>query len=277
MLTGGNILFAPFSRRDKSPSDLLLCFSESSVLLLPQAPATHAFPTFAMLQGLLPPGVEPYLLLSLPHCNVYGLDTQGQLPASEPFAYRPVGIFREMHNTDDSLLLISAWHMLVWYRRNRFCGACGTPLALSSTERALCCPACQQIVYPTISPAVSVAITNGPRLLLARNARSTFSHFSLIAGYVEVGETLEETVAREVMEEVGLQVKNIRYIASQAWGLSQAEMMGFHAELDGSDQITIQESELSEARWFHRDELTPGPNPVSLSFEMIERFRTKTL
>ena len=277
MLSGGTALFAPYQNRPPKPNDLILCFQQNQILLSKTENADP--PTVAVLAEVLPGANQLLPLFSLPHCNAYAFDTKTPLPipSESNLEYIAIDIFRQLANPQNALMLISAWHLMVWHRRHRFCGACGTPLVCSDTERALCCPNCTQIFYPTISPAVSVAISDGDRLILARNVRSTFPHFSLVAGYVEVGETLEETVKREVMEEVGLKVKNIRYIASQAWGLSQSQMVGFHAELDGSDQITLQESELSEARWFHRGELPVRPNSLSLSFEMIERFRLGTL
>lgn len=276
MLTGGDKLLLGPHEKPCEPGDLLLCFHGGNVLL---CSPSKTLPSFALLAPFLAEAPAPVPLFCMDGRQVYALDTQAALllPPESSLFYQPAGIFRTLPSQADALLLITAWHLIVWYRRNRFCGACGAAMTLSKTERALCCPSCRQTVYPTISPAVSVAITDQDRLLLARSAHATFTHFSLIAGYTEVGETLEETVAREVMEEVGLKVRNIRYIGSQAWGLSQSEMIGFHAELDGPDKITIQESELSDARWFHRQELTPDPDPASLSFTMIELFRQRKL
>ena len=115
------------------------------------------------------------------------------------------------------------------------------------------CPECKNIEYPKISPAVIVAVTNGNRLLLSRYARGGYRNYALIAGFAEVGETLEDTVRREVMEEVGLKVKNIRYYKSQPWSFSDSLLVGFFAELDGDDTITLEEEELAEAVWFERD------------------------
>ena len=143
----------------------------------------------------------------------------------------------------------------------------------SENERAGVVVKCGQIIYPTISPAVTVAITNEDKILLAKNAHGNFKKFALVAGFVEVGESFEETVKREVMEEVGLKVKNIRYYKSQPWAFSDTEMIGFFVELDGDDTVTIQESEIAEARWFSREELADGLSQVSLSYEMIEEFR----
>ncbi len=278
MMIGSETLFLAPIPKPCGAEDLLLCFFQDRVLL--GADLTRdIFPAFSQVSPFLPASSQPLMLFKLDGHVVYGLDTELALsiPADMGLCYHSAGIFRQLASTQDELLLVTAYHLVCWYRRNRFCGGCATPFGHSTTERALVCPCCGQTVYPTISPAVSVAITHGEYLLMARNAHAAFPHFSLIAGYTEVGEALEETVRREVMEEVGLKVKNIRYVASQAWGFSQSEMIGFHAELDGSNQITLQESELSEARWFHRGEIQANRNPLSLSFEMIERFRRKEL
>ena len=135
------------------------------------------------------------------------------------------------------------------------------------------CPACGNTEYPKICPAVIVAVTDGERILLARNAHGTYKRLALIAGFVEFGETFEDTVRREVMEEVGLRVKNIRYYKSQPWAFTDTEMIGFTAQLDGQGALTVQESELSEAGWYRRDEIPAADTTISIGQEMIERFR----
>ncbi|MEA5016641.1 MAG: NAD(+) diphosphatase [Candidatus Limiplasma sp.] len=269
------------SPRAHQPSDLLLCFRDNEVLL-PHVPQEALFlPAIGALLPLMPPalGKRAALLCRDGENALYALDLEEEWTPAEGsgFAFQPIDCFRRLPREEDSFWLITAYHLVVWARRSRFCGNCGQPLSPLPLERALGCGSCGQVVYPTISPAVSVAITQGDRLLMARNARSAFRHFSLIAGYVEAGESLEDTVHREVMEEVGLRVKNLRYVGSQPWGVSQSLMLGFHGELEGGDEITLQESELSEARWFHRSEIEPNPNPLSLSFAMIESFRAGTL
>lgn len=160
-----------------------------------------------------------------------------------------------------------------WFDRNRFCGRCGHPTVLHSKERAFACESCGNVVYPDLPPSVIVGITDGDRLLLTKYAGRKFKRYALVAGYTEFGETLEETVIREVWEEVGLKVKNIRYYKSQPWPLSGALLVGYFAELDGSDMITLQESELSEGTWFHRDDIPLMDSRLSLTNEMIEMFR----
>lgn len=172
--------------------------------------------------------------------------------------------------------IMTAGQLYRWMEKHKFCGCCGGSMSKSSAERALICDQCGETIYLNISPAVAVAIINGDKILLARNSYGTFRKFALIAGYMEMGESFEETVKREVMEEVGLKIKNIRYYKSQPWGATDCEMVGFFVDLDGDDTITRQESEIAEARWFTREELEPDVSRISLSYEMIEQFRLNT-
>lgn len=140
-------------------------------------------------------------------------------------------------------------------------------------ERMVRCPSCGQMEYPKICPAVIVGITNGNKLLLSKYAGRSFTNYALIAGFTEIGETVEETVKREVMEEVGLKVKNLRYYKSQPWSFSDTILFGFFAELDGSDEIILEEEELSSAQWFEREKIPVHEKTVSLTNEMILAFK----
>ena len=128
-------------------------------------------------------------------------------------------------------------------------------------------------VYPKISPAVIVAVTDGDRLLLTKYAGREFKRYALVAGFNEIGESIEDTVRREVMEEVGLKVKNLRFYKSQPWVFTDSLLMGFFCELDGDNKITLQEDELAEAEWFERQDLPDDHSGISLTGEMIEVFR----
>lgn len=141
------------------------------------------------------------------------------------------------------------------------------------TERSMVCTSCGHTEYPKISPAVIVAITNKDKLLMSRYAHGTYRRFALIAGYVEIGETFEDCVRREVMEEVGLKVKNIRYYKSQPWAFSDTVMIGFTAELDGDDTIRLQEEELSEAGWYTREQVIAYEPCLSVGHEMMAAFK----
>lgn len=168
---------------------------------------------------------------------------------------------------------LTAYHLAVWYRANRFCGACGTRTERSEEERMLRCPSCGNTIYPRISPAVIVGVISKDRLLLTRYVGRPKGRNALVAGFTEIGETVEETVQREVMEETGLKVKNITYYKSQPWPFSGTLLLGFFCELDGSDDILVDESELAEAHFVTREEIPENNDDVSLTAEMIRLFR----
>jgi NAD+ diphosphatase len=134
------------------------------------------------------------------------------------------------------------------------------------------CPDCGNMIFPKISPAVIVGVTDGDRLLMSKYAGRDYTHYALIAGYTEIGETLEQTVQREVMEEVGLKVKNIRYYASQPWSFSGALLAGFFCDVDGDTHITLDENELSVAEWFRREDI-PDNATISLTGTMMKAFK----
>lgn len=160
-----------------------------------------------------------------------------------------------------------------WYAAHRFCGACGHPMVPDERERMLRCPSCGQTVYPKICPCVIVGVIHDGRILVSQYRGGFTDHYALIAGFAEIGETIEETVIREVYEETKLHVKNLRYYKSQPWPYSDSLLFGFFAELDGTEQIVIQEDELSMAKWVTPEEIFEKPNHFSLTNEMLCRFK----
>ncbi|MBR5649842.1 NAD(+) diphosphatase [Pseudobutyrivibrio sp.] len=166
----------------------------------------------------------------------------------------------------------TALQLAEWYEGTVYCGKCGSKTKHSETERAKVCPNCGKVVYPRINPAVIVGVTNGDRLLLTKY-RVGYSNNALVAGFTEIGETLEETVEREVMEETGLKVKNIRYYKSQPWGIASDILMGFYCDVDGDDEIKMDESELKYAQWVPREEIVLQPLEYSLTNEMMKMFK----
>lgn len=164
-----------------------------------------------------------------------------------------------------------AYHLNNWKKKNRFCGSCGDAMHPSDTEIAMKCNRCGNIIYPRISPAVIVAITRGEHILLARSARFTQVMYSVIAGFVEPGETLEECVMREVKEEVGVKVKNVRYFGSQPWPYPDSIMIAFTAEHAGGD-ICIDNNEIVDAGWYTKDNLPEIPSRLSVARKLIDWF-----
>ena len=191
----------------------------------------------------------------------------------EGFDFVGVNSFRKAKPKATAFAAITAYHIYGWYRDNHFCGRCGGHTVHDSKERMVRCTSCGNMIFPKICPAVIVAVTDNDRILLTKYAGRMYRNYALIAGFNEAGETLEQTVEREVMEEVGLNVKNIRYYKSQPWGLSGSLLSGFFCELDGDDKITLQEDELSLGTWVKADELDLEDDGISLTREMIIKFR----
>lgn len=168
---------------------------------------------------------------------------------------------------------ITAHQLYNWYQSHKFCGKCGGKMKKDEKERMLYCEACHAMEYPKICPAVIVGLHDGNRLLLTKYAGREYTKYALIAGFAEIGESIEDTVRREVMEEVGLQVKNITYYKSQPWSFTDTLLFGFYCELDGAPEITLDETELSVAEWFERKDIPVHEKSVSLTNEMILNFK----
>jgi NAD+ diphosphatase len=184
-----------------------------------------------------------------------------------------VNIFRKAQPKYRAFAAITGYHLYGWYRDNRFCGRCGKPMRHDTKERMVYCENCKNTVYPKICPAVIIGVTDGDRILLTKYAGRTYKNYALVAGFTEIGETFEQTVEREVMEEVGLKVKNIRYYKSQPWALSGSLLAGFFCDLDGSDKIRLQEDELALGTWVLAKDLELEDDGISLTREMILKFR----
>ncbi|HWP80107.1 MAG TPA: NAD(+) diphosphatase [Candidatus Acidoferrum sp.] len=257
-----------FSDRLPQPGDYVLSYSGGTVLLMGEE--NFALPTFADVGGVIDDcehlfeidGVGFYLVPGLAEVGVPGCSAQA------------IGVLRDMQPQHLAFAGLTGGQLYRWRSARRFCGRCGTQTERGSTERSVVCPQCGLVEYPKISPAVIVAVSDGDKLLMARNAAGTYKRYGLIAGFVEVGESFEDTVRREVMEEVGLKLKNIRYYKSQPWAFSDSEMIGFFADLDGAPDITLQRSELAEAVWFDKDEIPPTVSTVSIASELIDMVRT---
>lgn len=169
----------------------------------------------------------------------------------------------------------TAYHLYVWYRDNRFCGRCGERLEYSHQERAMICPSCGNVVYPKIAPAVIVGILNasGNKIVMTRYAGREYKGHALVAGFCEIGETAEDTVRREVLEEVGLHVRNIRYYKSQPWGFDSNLLFGYYCTADEDEPIHMDDGELAKAVWVSRDEIGEEERNLSLTAEMIMHFK----
>jgi len=194
-------------------------------------------------------------------------------PASaEPgngFAFRPL---RSLFGAIDIHLAAvagRAFQIAEWARTHRFCGACGGPMEALPSERCMRCTRCGHAAYPRISPAMMVLVKKGDAILLARNAASPTNRYSALAGFLEAGESVEDAVHREVFEEVGLRVRDLRYFGSQSWPFPHSLMIAFTAEWE-SGEINPDPSEIADARWFGPGDALPEfPAGVSIAGELI--------
>ena len=215
----------------------------------------------AVLQ-IAPDAFLPVGLLDGQYFQTTGLSTQDGAPPG--FTFRRLRSL--FGSVDESLLAVAgrAFQITEWARTHRFCGACATATVHVAGERCLRCPACGHAAYPRISPAMMVLVRKGPALLLARHKNSPTRFFTALAGFLEAGESIEDAVHREVMEEVGLKVDQLRYFGSQPWPFPHSLMVAFTAEYV-SGEIVVDETEIEEAGWFGPDDPFPKVPPMGLS------------
>lgn len=189
------------------------------------------------------------------------------------YVYEGVIGLRQVISKNIAYAIMTAWHLFDWYRSNRFCGRCGASTVHDEKERMMRCPDCGNMIFPKIAPSVIVGVIHGDRLLLSKYANRNYTRYGMIAGFTEIGETVEETVQREVMEEVGLKVKNIRYYKTQPWGVTGGLLLGYYCDLDGEDEaIILDRNELAMAEFYPRNALPAHDDGISLTREMVRVF-----
>lgn len=258
-----------FLKEPIRPEDVLLCYQGSHILLKPQGdgfvlPRACHFPQQAAMQAIY--------LFSVDHTRYFGFWQPHGLEKAPDLVWQSTQLLRTVKDKVMLFAGMEGWHLYRWFRINRYCGHCGKPMELKGDERAVVCPSCGNVVYPRISPAVIVGVMHDHKLLLARNASNTTGRFGLVAGFVEFGESLEDTVRREVMEEVGLKVKNVRYFASQPWPFSESLMLGFFAEVDGDPTARPDMVEIVETKWVSPQEVPEPASNISIAQSLMQEF-----
>lgn len=180
---------------------------------------------------------------------------------------------QEVYEFSHDLYHIAGKAVLVrdWYISHRFCGRCGTRTQLDEKDMMMKCPSCGQNHYPRIAPAIIVAIRKDDELLMAKHSYHDNIRYALIAGFVEPGESIEEAVHREVLEEVGVKIKNLKYQRSQSWPFPNSLMLAFTADYDSGD-IKVDGDEIVKAKWFKKDEIIRYGSDISISDWLIQEF-----
>lgn len=254
-------------QKNQEPA-LWFAFQGSQIAVLNQ-PETPAMPCCLHLGEH---GLDPQRSLYLgvyrgQHCYA------AEIPDSQPLpeGWRLLGLRDLFGMVETTLAALSgrAYQILDWDRDHQYCSRCGTPTRRRDNERARVCSACGFTSYPPVSPAIMVLVTRGREILLARKPVWPAGRFSALAGFVEPGETLEDTVVRETREEVGVEVRNIRYFGSQPWPFPHSLMIAFTAEYAGGE-ITPDGEEIEEARWFDASKLPVLPGTISISRRLID-------
>ena len=261
------VLHNEYLRKDITADSFVVVFKGDNVLC-----DSHSDAVFPRYDELISnEGKFTYLF------NVSGTDFflagDEDIKAPERFAFESIWAFRSMAPRHLAFAGITGHHIYNWYRDNRLCGRCGNEMKHDDKERMVYCEKCDNHVYPKIAPVVIVGVTSGSKLLMTVYANRDYRRYALIAGFVEIGEGAEEAVRREVMEEVGVKVKNLKYYKSQPWGFSDSLLFGFYAELEGEPDLSIDKNELSEAVWLESADIDVAPDNLSLTNEMICRFR----
>ncbi len=254
-------------RQEKPDADSFILYIKDNAVLINETDGGFTFPRW---NELAPHDPAYTYLFSIDRTKFFLAEP---IEPKGGFAYHNMMDFRGKEPKYLSFASVTACQLHRWYSTNRYCGKCGCELVHDKKERMMRCDNCGNTVYPKLSPAVIVGVTDGGRILLTKYAGRAYKRYALIAGFSEIGESVEETVVREVMEEVGVKVKNIRFYKSQPWSFTDTLLMGFYCDLDGSDQIIIDKNELSEAEWVHKKDIDVAFDDISLTNEMITHFK----
>lgn len=267
-----NIVF-----KDEEPDagSKIIFLSEGKIYVLEKEKVID-FPTYADIDFINQDDLQ--YLFSMDDDKYFRYHLDGMSDIADMYQ-NAAGVWKTRHELrqtapkEQTLVAITAMHLDGWYEKNKFCGACGTRTVYDKEERMMRCPKCNNMIYPRINPAVIVGVTNGDEILLTKYRGREYKNYALVAGFTEIGESFEETVRREVMEEVGVRVKNIRYFASQPWGIANDLLLGYYCELDGDETIHMDEHELKYAQWIRREDIELQPDDYSLTNEMMHRFK----
>jgi NAD+ diphosphatase len=265
--------FTPDFIRPSNPAEEALWFVfHQDRLLIKTATDGYLVPRLRDLDKIWPSLIRKQFLGFLDEIPCYAAEFPDGSNISAPLAFKGL---REMFfgQLEEELVWIAgqANQLVDWNRSHQFCGKCGRRTEDGQDERAKVCPRCHLVNYPRVSPAVIVAVVKNNQILLANNIRFKSGYYSVLAGFVEPGENLEECVAREIKEEVGISVTNIRYFASQPWPFPNSLMVAFLADYAGGE-IKTDETEIREAGWFKADSLPSIPPKITIARQLIDWF-----
>lgn len=255
---------------DVSEDSIWFAFQDGRLLMF-QDEQGSLIPQLARFSDLGIPHRKPHYLGQLQGQHCYTVMIEPGWEASEEFFLQDLR--KLAMEVDPALFMLAgrARQILEWDDNHRYCSRCGTPTQYHATDRAKVCPTCELAQYPRISPCVIVLVTRGYEILLGRSPRFPDGMYSTLAGFVEPGETLEMAVHREVLEETGIQVANLRYLSSQPWPFPHSLMVGFHADYAGGE-IQVDGEEIEHAEWWAINSLPRIPPQGSISRFLIDEY-----
>jgi len=244
-------------------------FNDFKLLINPKNELKLPFTDSLKELSILP--LRTIYLGTLEDYPVYTMEVVEDTAAPEDMAFEDLKLLYDVLDEDIFLLAGRAIQLIIWDKNHQFCGKCGSFTETSAHEMAKICPNCSHMNFPRLSPAVITAIVKDGKLLMAKHSYGLKDRYSLVAGFVEPGETIEEAVKRETKEEVDIKVKNIKYFSSQSWPFPHSLMLGFTAEYE-SGEIQVDGKEILDAKWFSAEEIPPPPSKMSIASELIDWF-----
>jgi NAD+ diphosphatase len=267
--------FEPAVDAAAEPAEDAVCFVfRRGELLIAAFRSGGALPRYDEIQVVRERIVRANLIGWLDRQPAFAIELEEEVGDLRPLEFRPLrGAFGVL---DERTWMVAglAAQVVEWDRTHQYCGRCGSPTEYVPNERGKRCPACGLVAYPRVSPAVIVLVERGDEVLLARGPHLAAGMYALIAGFVEVGESLEDAVRREIREEVSIEVDRIEYFASQSWPFPHSLMLGFTAQYAGGE-IRIDRNEIEDARWFSPDAMPRVPPPLSIARKLIDRYAGK--
>lgn len=258
-----------FPERELTDDSVIMIVKGGKILIFKDEEGLIAFPKYKEVKDI--PASFTYAF-TMDDESCFLMLPEGELEL-EGYTAEQRMFFRDARPKHLAFAAETAMHLAGWYNNNQYCGRCGAKTVHDQKERMMRCPECGCMIFPRINPAVIVAVRNGEKLLVTKYAGRTSGDYALVAGFNEIGESIEETVHREVMEETGVRVKNLTFYKSQPWSFTDTLLMGFYCDLDGSDEIHMDDGELGVAEWVERTAIPTEEKDLSLTNEMICRFK----
>jgi NAD+ diphosphatase len=258
------------SYKEKSHEDLWFIFCENKILVK-ASEDTLSIPTWNEVVSLNIEVKNEHFLGELRGISCYTMELSSIPTLSPELDFKNLRLSGDMMSEEMFFLSGRASQVLNWDNTHRFCSRCGSPTETVPGERAKRCPKCGFITYPRICPAIITSVIKDDKILLAHNNNFTEGLYSVIAGFVEPGETFEECVKREILEEVNIKVKNIKYFSNQPWPFPNSLMIAFTAEYE-SGEIDVDKIEIGHADWFSINNLPTLPSKTSVARKLINSF-----